>query len=615
MGSGRELPADAEAGLPSFAGTRLSIERKLPLIIGGLLVVVILALSTAAYVEVRSSAARISGERLVNVTTQFRDLFRQSLGLMRERIVPAASDPAVVAFARSRDPSRAEAAVAALRRVATQPEQVVATELRDASGRLLLTTAPAELALAAMATNDVIPSAEPGDSALVGRFRTWRDTLVYPVSAAVRGVDDVYVVRWRKLAGSRRSREQTTRLVGSSASVFIGNVDGPGWSDLERTVAPPPIDKSSSAQVTTYSRDGSRRLVSAAAIPGSPWMVVVDFPRDDVFAPVNAFVRRLAVIAMVALALGLLAAWRLSRRITEPLQQLTQAAESIAAGDYSQRVQLNMTDEFGVLGDAFSTMASEVQQSRDHLEHKVEERTRDLNETLAKLNDAQESLVRRERLAMLGQLSSGVGHELRNPLGVMTNAVYYLKTVLATAPANVQEYLDILQQQITLSEKIVGDLLNFARSKPPQRTPTDVLAITNAQIARLAMNDEVPVETDLPRDLPPVLVDPIHLGQIVLNLLTNAKQAVDGRGRIVVRARQLNGNVLYEVADNGPGIHMENIEKVFEPLFTTKARGIGLGLAVSRTLARANGGELAAASPPGQGATFTLTLPAAGTGA
>jgi C4-dicarboxylate-specific signal transduction histidine kinase len=109
--------------------------------------------------------------------------------------------------------------------------------------------------------------------------------------------------------------------------------------------------------------------------------------------------------------------------------------------------------------------AGEVQQSREQLERKVEERTKDLNDTLTQLHDAQDSLVRREKLAMLGQLSSGVGHELRNPLGVMTNAVYYLKTMLAGSPANVHEYLEILQQQITLSEKIVSDLLDFARSK------------------------------------------------------------------------------------------------------------------------------------------------------
>ena len=214
----------------------------------------------------------------------------------------------------------------------------------------------------------------------------------------------------------------------------------------------------------------------------------------------------------------------------------------------------------------------------------------------------------RERLALLGQLSSGVGHELRNPLGVMTNAVYYLRAVLSAAPAKVHEYLEILQQQITLSEKIVGDLLDFARRKPPKRTATPLRDATQGQVAKLSPGDGVTVDISIPEDVPRVLVDPVHLGQVVLNLLTNATQAMNGEGRIMVHARANGSRVYYEVADTGPGIPTQNLEKIFEPLFTTKARGIGLGLSVSRMLARANGGDLTASSAPGQGATFTLTL-------
>jgi signal transduction histidine kinase len=172
----------------------------------------------------------------------------------------------------------------------------------------------------------------------------------------------------------------------------------------------------------------------------------------------------------------------------------------------------------------------------------------------------------------------------------------------------VHEYLDILQQQITLSEKIVGDLLDFARQKPPQRKPTSVGEVTRLQLDRLGATNGITVETDLPKDLPLVLVDQTQLGQIVLNLLTNAMQALDGSGSILIRGHSAGDRVHYEVGDTGPGIAKENLEKVFEPLFTTKARGIGLGLAVSRTLARANNGDLTVKSAPGQGATFRLTL-------
>jgi signal transduction histidine kinase len=331
-----------------------------------------------------------------------------------------------------------------------------------------------------------------------------------------------------------------------------------------------------------------------------------------VIEPVTIFAERQLFVAAVVLLLGLASAWAVSRRITRPVKQLTAAAEAMAAGDYDQHPNVRTRDEFGVLGSAFTTMAAEVKESRDRLEHKVEERTAELNSALEQLHETQDALVRRERLAMLGQLSSGVGHELRNPLGVMTNAVYYLRAVLGQAPAGVHEYLDILTQQITLSEKIVSDLLDFARQKPPRRSPAHMRESVESQVQRLAARDAVQISVDAVDDLPPVLVDPVHLNQIVLNLLTNAVQAMDGSGRITVRSRA-NGTVQHlEVSDTGPGVAPENAEKIFEPLFTTKARGIGLGLAVSRTLARANGGDVTLVTEPlNKGATFRLTLPVA----
>jgi len=227
------------------------------------------------------------------------------------------------------------------------------------------------------------------------------------------------------------------------------------------------------------------------------------------------------------------------------------------------------------------------------------------------LEETRKSLLLAERRATLGTLAGGVGHELRNPLGVMTNSVYYLKAVMPSAPPKVSEYLDILQQQITLSEKIVSDLLDFARQKPPQRAEVSVAEITNAQLARLGPTNGVAIRTEFGATLPPIYVDQVQCGQIILNLLTNALQALDGKGHIDVRAERENGHVNLIVRDNGPGIAPENLHKIFEPLFTTKARGIGLGLAVSRTLARANGGDLTARSDPGSGAEFTLTVPVA----
>jgi PAS domain S-box-containing protein len=245
----------------------------------------------------------------------------------------------------------------------------------------------------------------------------------------------------------------------------------------------------------------------------------------------------------------------------------------------------------------------------------LRERTRELDETLMKLRQAQESLVRREKLAILGQLASGVGHELRNPLGVMTNALYYLSAVMPDPPAKVSEYLGILRAQVDLSEKIVSDLLDFARVKPPQRQPVTLKEVVRTQLERVPQIDGVKVRIDIPENLPPALADQVQVGQVVLNLLTNAMQAIgDDSGTIDVRARMRSDKLMLDVIDSGSGIKAENLDRIFEPLFTTKARGMGLGLAVSRALALANGGDITVRSREGEGAAFTLVLPVADLG-
>jgi signal transduction histidine kinase len=177
------------------------------------------------------------------------------------------------------------------------------------------------------------------------------------------------------------------------------------------------------------------------------------------------------------------------------------------------------------------------------------------------------------------------------------------------APADVQEYLGILRAQIGLAEKIVGDLLDFSRIRPPRRDVVDLADVVGAQEARLGVPDGISLRIELPGNLPRVSVDGIQIGQILFNLLINAIQALEGRtGTVRVGASASDTQVRIHVEDDGIGVPENVRARIFEPLFTTKARGIGLGLAVSRSLAEANGGTLTL-EPSEQGARFTLTLP------
>jgi PAS domain S-box-containing protein len=236
------------------------------------------------------------------------------------------------------------------------------------------------------------------------------------------------------------------------------------------------------------------------------------------------------------------------------------------------------------------------------LEEMVEERTRELQ-------DAQERLIRQEKLAFLGQLAGGVGHELRNPLGVITNAVYFLQLVLTEANEIVKEYLEIITSRVQEAEKIVSDLLNLSRNRVADRREITSQQLVEEVLARQPAPKGVTVTVELPTDLPPLFVDPQQIKQVLTNLISNAYQALPNGGEVTVTAQTHSNGVSLSLADTGPGMPAEMIAKIFEPLFTTKAKGIGLGLAVSKNLVEINSGKIEVESVEGQGSIFSLILP------
>ncbi len=225
------------------------------------------------------------------------------------------------------------------------------------------------------------------------------------------------------------------------------------------------------------------------------------------------------------------------------------------------------------------------------------------------LRDARAELIRKERLAVLGQLSGSVSHELRNPLGVISNAVYYLNNVLPDADETTKEYLGIISSEVHTADKIVSDLLDLSRTRPAERTETAVTELVAQVLARQPVPENIEVVTEIATDLPPLLVDPGQIGLVLANLVTNAIQAMPEGGELALSARSGESTVTLSVSDTGCGISEDTMAKLFEPLFTTKSRGIGLGLSVSKNLVEVNGGAIEVESEVGKGATFTVELP------
>ena len=242
----------------------------------------------------------------------------------------------------------------------------------------------------------------------------------------------------------------------------------------------------------------------------------------------------------------------------------------------------------------------------EDLESLVEERTRALRQ-------AQEKALRQEKLALVGRMAASISHELRNPLGVITNAIYYLKMILQSDNPKVHEYLTLIEEQARKASHIAGGLLDFSRPQPPQPATLHLSDFLPRVLRSVAPPANVDLQLDLAGNLPPVFFDPTHLEQILTNLLSNAYQAMPTGGVVTLRARRVADGVQLSVQDTGEGMNEEVLQQIFEPLFTTKARGIGLGLAITRHLVEANKARITVESTAGAGSTFTLLLPLAPT--
>lgn len=247
---------------------------------------------------------------------------------------------------------------------------------------------------------------------------------------------------------------------------------------------------------------------------------------------------------------------------------------------------------------------------RKQTEMKIRRMNDELQQNSERLLAAQEELIRKGKLAILGQISGSVGHELRNPLAVISNAVYYLKMVLTDADATTQEYLDIIKQEIDNSLRIITDLLDFARTRAPRKESISLRELLDKSIGSCVIPDIVKLQIEIPEALPLLRIDPLQLEQVLQNLIMNAVQAMPDGGILTLRGSQNSeATICLEVVDNGEGISPENMNSLFQPLFTTKAKGIGLGLVVCKNLVEVNSGRIEVASEPGQGTTFSVELP------
>jgi signal transduction histidine kinase len=312
--------------------------------------------------------------------------------------------------------------------------------------------------------------------------------------------------------------------------------------------------------------------------------------------------------ALLLALLGLVAWFALRRLVFRPVADLMEGIERVGGGESRAMVPVRSGDELGHVAAAFNRMTERLEEARQRAESETD---RSL-ELMRRLRQT-------ESLAIAGKLCSSIAHEVGTPLNIIAGRAELMQHALPK-DSPLRQDLDVIITQIDRISRMIRAALDPFRQREPERVAVAPGSVTEALrplLQHFARTRGVTLGMSLPGELPPVLVDPGHLQQVLINLLTNAIEATPTGGRVVVtgvpRADDGRPGVALEVRDTGSGIPEDVLPRIFDPFFSTKPvrEGAGLGLAICRDLVRSNGSDIQVASTPGQGTTFTVWMPEA----
>ena len=315
-------------------------------------------------------------------------------------------------------------------------------------------------------------------------------------------------------------------------------------------------------------------------------------------------IRRETILTFLAITIaGILVALALSyliaRKVSDPLKLMVAASKEVASGNLDTRVDVHTNDELQFLAESFNDMAASLQK-----------RDQDLKDFATK------RIMESDRLALIGQLSANIAHELNNPLQGILTFSHLLLEDNPDLDSNCQYSLEKIVGQANRCRDIIRGLLDFSRQRQPDKSFYDINAIIDECISLVelqALFHNIHINRNLQADLPLAVIDPSQIERVFMNMIINAAEAMNGNGYLTISTRVNEKNKDIEIAfsDTGSGISKENLRKIFDPFFTTKdvGHGTGLGLAISYGLVRNHKGSIVVESTVGEGTTFTVSLP------
>jgi signal transduction histidine kinase len=371
-----------------------------------------------------------------------------------------------------------------------------------------------------------------------------------------------------------------------------------GHVDYDR-VLPAAARTASDGAASRYPNyEGNEVIGTAMQVPGTDWRYVSEVSVASAFGQL----RRLGLVAItfeaVFVFLLLAVVWLVAGSIIAPLHRLVAAAEHIRGGDLGVEVDVDSADEIGDLGRTFNQMSQELRRS---------------SEQITELHD--QELRRAAQLASVGELASGIAHEIKNPLVGLVSGVDLLEQeIVGGGHARAEGVLHELRVQLRRMEGAIRDLLRYARPKPPRLARAKPAMLVDRTIPLVKSQADaagVSITTTHGDQEALISVDPELMTQALVNLALNGVQAMTAGGTLEIATDRVGPEVHITVADSGCGIPEERLGEIFRPFFTSKHRGTGLGLAISRGIVERHDGRLEVESVPGVGSTFRIVLPVA----
>lgn len=625
---------------------RESLDRRLPLLITGLLIVIVSALGLIAYREVRQTSSLATATQLGTVVKQAVENSARTTAARLEALTRIAADTSVVAaLTHPESLTRVNAARAFLleRRTPTDTATLLSQHLLAANGQTLDVgdAPPSTLGVSMLA--EATDSSRAKRSAVVGRFYNVEGEVRYwvVIPSIQAGTLHGFVAERRRVRNTRAANQQLSAIAGQPFSVWFTNVDRSLWVGTDGVSSTAPFEMGSdTSSFRVDDGQGDKVLGVHANVRGTPWIIVLTANESDVFARANSFLRRMLWIAVLLLTVGALGARWVTRQVTRPLHALTDATRRIAAGDFSTRAHVRGRDELGELARAFNWMAEQIGLSHDQLGLRIQESERLSQELRERNHDLQlaqqwatEASEASEQAREEAQRASSakseflamMSHELRTPLSAIAGYAEILllglrgdlnpsmRLDIARIQANQQHLLRIINDILDLTQVESGKVGVDLQPVPLRAVLHDLDSI----ICPIVEEREIEYSVSDHALHVTIVADRERLLQVLVNLVANAARFTERKGRVAIHTEQDNGRARIHVTDSGIGITADQMERVFEPFVQVEsgsarsAQGTGLGLAISRRLVEAMNGSLTLESRVGVGSTFTIDLPAA----